>query len=401
MASDYKKIDIFVTNSVLEPLLSDGVLDSLYNGVVCITLKVKEEAKGHDSNALVLCGEFSESLCKRLQLSGFWVVDVEIGGDVSLLEVWYGMVVFIIGRVLLIEFMVARSDDVYLLVFENVRGIMSFGVGGVVKTVAFYSVACVYEKKVATVVVGSLAEVMSKRDVVTPVGGILGSVSTCQVGDFDEEYDRLTPAGGRHAIHVCLSWPRSLIDPKEAFAKELLLVQGPKVGQLVRPAVELQKARGCRISLLSLVDEISFIVVADQQATGHSGTAKTSCARVKQPWSLDISYISSEPNLETLSILVPDTTLQFTPTTQCLHDHLRRRGVTLALAVPTPELRARLRAHLAVQSLPDPHQVLNAAAHLAHAVLPTRVAAVVPIAPAAHLEAAIVVPALRCLEAQK
>jgi hypothetical protein len=44
--------------------------------------------------------------------------------------------------------MVARSDDVYLLVFENVRGVMSFGVGGVVKTVAFYSVACVYEKKV-------------------------------------------------------------------------------------------------------------------------------------------------------------------------------------------------------------------------------------------------------------
>jgi hypothetical protein len=92
------------------------------------------------------------------------------------------MVVFIIGRVLLIEFMVARSDDVYLLVFENVRGVMSFRVGGVVKTVALYSVACVYEKKVTAVVVGSLAEMMRKRDVVTPVSGILGPISFVRSG---------------------------------------------------------------------------------------------------------------------------------------------------------------------------------------------------------------------------
>jgi hypothetical protein len=72
-----------------------------------------------------------------------------------------------------------------------------------------------------------------------------------------------------------------------------------------------------------------------------------------------------------------------------------------ALAALTPELRARPRAHHAAQSLPDHHPVHNAAAHLAHAVPPTRAAAVAPIAPAAHLEAATVVPALQCPEAQK
>jgi hypothetical protein len=73
------------------------------------------------------------------------------------------------------------------------------------------------------------------------------------------------------------------------------------------------------------------------------------------------------------------------------------------LAVPTPELRARLRAHLADQSLPDHHPVHNAAAHLAHAhIAPlARAAAVVPIAPAAHQEAATAARVPQCLEAQK
>lgn len=65
--------------------------------------------------------------------------------------------------------MVARGDDVYLLVFENVKGVMPFGIRGVVKTVAFYSVASIYEKKVTAVIVGFLAEVMGKRDVIAPV----------------------------------------------------------------------------------------------------------------------------------------------------------------------------------------------------------------------------------------
>jgi hypothetical protein len=108
-------------------------------------------------------------LGERLQLSSLWVVDVQVRSDVGFLEVWYSVIVFIIGRVLLIEFMVARGDDVNLLVFENVKGVMSFRIRGVVKTVAFYPVASIYEKKVTAIVVGLLAEVMSERDVITPV----------------------------------------------------------------------------------------------------------------------------------------------------------------------------------------------------------------------------------------
>jgi len=77
---------------------------------------------------LILGRELPESLGERLQLSSFWVVNVQVGSDVGLLEVWYSVIVFVIGRVLLIEFMVARGDDVYLLVFENVESVVSFGI---------------------------------------------------------------------------------------------------------------------------------------------------------------------------------------------------------------------------------------------------------------------------------
>jgi hypothetical protein len=115
------------------------------------------------------------------------------------------MVVFIIGRVLLIEFMVARGDDVYLLVFEDVKGVMSFGIGGVVKTVTFYTVASVYDEKVTAVFIGFLAEVMGKRDVISPVGRILGSVSVCQISSVKRtrEADSLLQVAAMPSMCIC------------------------------------------------------------------------------------------------------------------------------------------------------------------------------------------------------
>jgi hypothetical protein len=115
------------------------------------------------------------------------------------------MVVFIIGRVLLIEFMVARGDDVYLLVFENVKGVMSFGVGGVVETVAFYTVASIYDEKVTAVVVGLLAEVMSKRDVISPVSRILSPVTVYQISSVKttRKIDSLLQMAAMPSMCIC------------------------------------------------------------------------------------------------------------------------------------------------------------------------------------------------------
>ena len=191
--------------------------------------------------------------------------------------------------------------------------------------------------------------------------------------------------------------PRSSIDPREVFAKEPLLAQEPKVGLLGRLAAGLQRAIGCRISLLSRLNErfpangtrVVLVVIA-----------KASCvvARVSHQWSSDISHFVRARTRNTFIVLYQH---QFI-TLRCLHDR-PRRGTMLPLAVPTPERRARPHAHPAGQSLPDHRPVRNAEVHLVHAraVPPARAAAVVPIAPAAHQEVATVVPLLQCPAAQK
>lgn len=128
MSSNDEKVNVLLANSVLEPVFLDSIPYSLDDGVVRITLKVEEEAESHDPDTLVLGSKLSVPLCKRLKLSGFWVIDVQVGSDIGLLEVRHSVVVLIVGRVLLIEFVVTRSDDVYFLVFEDVEGILSFGI---------------------------------------------------------------------------------------------------------------------------------------------------------------------------------------------------------------------------------------------------------------------------------
>ena len=122
---------------------------------------------------------------------------------------------------------------------EDVKSVLSLGIGSVVKTVAFYAIASIYEEKVTAVVVGFLAQMMGKGYVIAPVSGILRPVSPCQIKVRAESHNRLTLAGGRHASHVYQLSPRSSIDPKEAFAREPLQVQGLMAEQLEQPAVGL------------------------------------------------------------------------------------------------------------------------------------------------------------------
>jgi hypothetical protein len=231
VTSNNEKVDILVTNGVLEPLLLDSVLYPLNNSIVRITLEVEEEAKSHNSDTLIFRSELSESLCKRLQFSGFWVVDVQVGSNVSLLEVWYSVIVFIIGRVLLIEFMVARSDDVYLLMFENVKGIMSFGIGGVVETVAFYTVASIYDEKVTAVFIGFLAEVMGKRDVISPISRVLGSVSVCQISSVKttREADSLLQVAAMPSMCICCRQEIQLT-PRKLSQRSFYSFRGRRLG---------------------------------------------------------------------------------------------------------------------------------------------------------------------------
>lgn len=58
--------------------------------------------------------------------------------------------------------MIARSDDVYLLMFEDIKGVMSFRVGGVIKTIAFHPVTGIYNEKITAIFVCLLAKMVSE-----------------------------------------------------------------------------------------------------------------------------------------------------------------------------------------------------------------------------------------------
>lgn len=97
MSGNNEKVDVLVLNGFFEPLLFDRVFYALHHGVVRIALEVEEKTECHDSDALILGGELPVSLSKRLQLSSFGIVDVQVGSDVCIFVVRYSVVKLIVG----------------------------------------------------------------------------------------------------------------------------------------------------------------------------------------------------------------------------------------------------------------------------------------------------------------
>jgi hypothetical protein len=66
---------------------------------------------------------------------------------------------------------VARAEQVDVLLLQDVEGVFALGLGAVVEPIAFDAVARVDEEEVAAIDVGFGAEVVGEGDVVAPVGG--------------------------------------------------------------------------------------------------------------------------------------------------------------------------------------------------------------------------------------
>ena len=83
----------------MKPILLDGNLDWRDNSVIGVAGKVVKEAKGQDADALILGAELLEARGKWLQLVGIGVVDVEIGGEVAVLEGRHGFEKLVVGGI--------------------------------------------------------------------------------------------------------------------------------------------------------------------------------------------------------------------------------------------------------------------------------------------------------------
>ncbi|POR34165.1 Uncharacterized protein TPAR_05634, partial [Tolypocladium paradoxum] len=127
VADDDKEVRL-LTHRLLEPLLLDGLRHGLHNRVVGVAGKVKEEAKRDNLEALVLGLELAVALRQGLALAGRGVDVVEVGGDVVFLEVGDRGVVLTVGRVGLVELVVADADNVDVLL--GVDAVLEAALGG-------------------------------------------------------------------------------------------------------------------------------------------------------------------------------------------------------------------------------------------------------------------------------
>lgn len=190
MADDDEQVRL-LQDRVSKPLLLECISNGLHDGIVGVAGKVEEEAKREDVEALVLRLEAAEALRLRYPLAGLGVDVVQVGRDVVVLEIGDGGVVLAVGRVALVELMVAGADDVDLLLGVDVVLEEALGRGGVVQAVALDAIARVDEEEVGARLVGALVEMVREGDVVAPVGRVLRSAEVSESTEGNWRYDSL------------------------------------------------------------------------------------------------------------------------------------------------------------------------------------------------------------------
>jgi hypothetical protein len=91
--SDYNnQVDFSISDGFLEPLFLDCLFHRLYNGIIRIPRKVKQEAECQHSQLLVFGLKLPHALRKWLSLPCFGIEDVQIRGQIVFSEIRYRLV---------------------------------------------------------------------------------------------------------------------------------------------------------------------------------------------------------------------------------------------------------------------------------------------------------------------
>lgn len=173
VACNNKEVDLSIADGILEPFFLNSLFDRLDDSIVCVSMKVENEPQSYDPNALILGFKLSEPWSQSFELPSLGIVDVQVGGNVRVSKVGHSDIVFTVRGVLLVELVIAGSNDIYPLFSENVKGVFAFGFRGIIEPIAFYSITSVYQKQIATVIVGSGMEMVGEGDVIPPIGRVL------------------------------------------------------------------------------------------------------------------------------------------------------------------------------------------------------------------------------------
>ena len=119
MTSDEEEVNVTVADGFLKPGLLDSLFDFHDLDIVCGVGEIKDEAKSKDPDSLILGCEFLIALRQRLHLVRLKVPKIKVRCYVIVFEVRHGGVVLVVDRGSFVEFMIARTDDINVLVRED------------------------------------------------------------------------------------------------------------------------------------------------------------------------------------------------------------------------------------------------------------------------------------------
>jgi len=148
VASNQEKVNVLRPDGILKPLLLHYLLHILHNSVVSIAVEVEQEPKCDDPDALVFSGEFAESGSQWFQFASLWILNVQVGSNVRLLEVRHGVVVLVLARIAQVQLVVATRDHVDVLVLEDIKSVFALGLAGIVEAIAFDAISRVDQEQV-------------------------------------------------------------------------------------------------------------------------------------------------------------------------------------------------------------------------------------------------------------
>lgn len=127
MTSDEEEVDVTVADSFLKPVLLNSLFDLHDLNIVCGVGEIKDEAKCKDPDSLILGREFLVASRQRLHLIRFKILEVKIRRYVIVFEVRHGGIVLVVNRRPFVKFMIAGTDDINVLLGEDIEIIFALG----------------------------------------------------------------------------------------------------------------------------------------------------------------------------------------------------------------------------------------------------------------------------------
>ena len=128
VSDDEEEVDVSVVDGFLEPFFFDCVSYFLNDGIVGVACEVVEEAERYNADSLVLGRELFVPLRQRSAFAGLGIKYVDVGSEIIAREARHGDIVLVLGGMVLVEFVITRTENVDFLLSKDVECVFALRV---------------------------------------------------------------------------------------------------------------------------------------------------------------------------------------------------------------------------------------------------------------------------------